>query len=76
MHAHFLSQDPQKSNGKILGYNLTVNVDGHPESLVVTSKEYNITIKGEEALIKLTAYNSAGVSPAATLMIPRRGISI
>ncbi|XP_058268553.1 interleukin-6 receptor subunit beta [Hemibagrus wyckioides] len=69
-------KDPQKSNGKILGYNLTVDVDGHPESLVVTSKEYNITIKGEEALIKLTAYNSAGVSPAATLMIPRRGIKL
>lgn len=76
MHVYCLYQDPQKSNGKILGYDLTVDKDGHRESHVVTSKEYNILLKGEKALIELTANNSVGVSPAATLMIPRPGISM
>ncbi|XP_026996793.2 interleukin-6 receptor subunit beta-like [Tachysurus fulvidraco] len=69
-------KDPQKSYGKILGYDLTIDDHGHSESHVVTSKEYNITLKGEKALIKLTANNSFGVSPAATLEIPRPGIKL
>lgn len=69
-------KDPQKSNGKILGYDLTVDEDGHLESHVVTSKEYNLSLKGEKALIRITANNSVGVSPSATLMIPRPGIKL
>ncbi|TSS11555.1 Ankyrin repeat domain-containing protein 55 [Bagarius yarrelli] len=69
-------KEPQKSNGKILGYDLTVDEDGHPESHVVTSNEYNLSLKGEKTLIRITANNSVGVSPAATLMIARPGLKL
>ncbi|MCI4388367.1 hypothetical protein PGIGA_G00084920 [Pangasianodon gigas] len=66
-------KDPEKANGKILGYDVTVVEDGHSVSHAVSSKEHKFSLKGKEALIKITANNSAGVSPAAMLEIPRPG---
>uniref|UniRef100_A0AAY5EKV8 Interleukin 6 cytokine family signal transduce n=1 Tax=Electrophorus electricus TaxID=8005 RepID=A0AAY5EKV8_ELEEL len=69
---YFMSQDPVKSNGKILGYNITVEENGvSAERHVVHSKEHQLHIKGEKMFIRMTAHNSAGVSPVASLVVPR-----
>ncbi|XP_035391502.1 LOW QUALITY PROTEIN: interleukin-6 receptor subunit beta-like [Electrophorus electricus] len=65
-------KDPVKSNGKILGYNITVEENGvSAERHVVHSKEHQLHIKGEKMFIRMTAHNSAGVSPVASLVVPR-----
>lgn len=69
-------QDPEKANGKILGYDVTINEGGHTERFLVLSKEYKFNLKGEKAIVKITANNSQGASPAATLIIPRPGRSM
>lgn len=71
MHAHFLSQDPEQSNGKILGFNVTFDEDGRSETHVVRSKELKFSLKGENASVKVTAYNSVGASHESTLIISR-----
>ncbi|XP_036451541.1 interleukin-6 receptor subunit beta isoform X2 [Colossoma macropomum] len=69
---------PVKSNGKILAYNLTIDEGNSTKRLVVCSNEHQFRLKGERALIKITANNSVGVSPPSTLMIfrpePSRGV--
>lgn len=65
---YFLSQDPKKTNGKILGYDVTVTTFGHSEKSVIRSKELNFTLT-RDAVIKITANNSVGVSSVAKLMI-------
>lgn len=69
-------QDPEKANGKILGYDVTINEGGRSEHSVVYSKEHKFRLKGEKAIVKITANNSQGASPAATLIIPRLGRSM
>ncbi|XP_046717209.1 interleukin-6 receptor subunit beta-like [Silurus meridionalis] len=69
-------KDPEKPNGKILGYNITIKNNGHSETHEISSKELRFSLKGDKALIKITANNSIGVSPPATLMIQRPGISL
>ncbi|XP_022536979.2 interleukin-6 receptor subunit beta [Astyanax mexicanus] len=65
-------KEPVKANGKILGYNLSIKENGiAPQRLVVASKEHQYHLKGENAFIKMTANNSAGVSPLTTLVISR-----
>ncbi|XP_062869925.1 interleukin-6 receptor subunit beta [Trichomycterus rosablanca] len=67
-------KEPVKSNGKILGYDITINTDGiRSESLLVHSQELKLHLKGGRAFVKITANNSVGVSPRATLMIPKPG---
>ncbi|KAL6472910.1 hypothetical protein MHYP_G00190980 [Metynnis hypsauchen] len=68
-------KDPVKSNGKILAYNLTIDEENSRERLVVYSKEYQFQLKGERAVIKITANNSVGVSPPSTLVISRHEAS-
>ncbi|XP_052464549.1 interleukin-6 receptor subunit beta isoform X1 [Carassius gibelio] len=69
---------PVKANGKILGYYLNICHD------YVMIESRNITADnrlmylmklppGKNASIELTAYNSVGASPKATLFIPRSG---
>lgn len=76
---YFLCQDPILSNGKILGYNITINrgethSNGY-KSLPVHPQELKLHLNGEKTYIYMTANNSVGVSPRATLLIPQPGRS-
>lgn len=64
-------KDPEQSNGKILGFNVTFDEDGRSETHVVRSKELKFSLKGENASVKVTAYNSVGASHESTLIISR-----
>lgn len=69
-----MSQDPVKSNGKILAYNITVEVkDGSTEKIFVRSNEYQLRLTGDETYVKITANNSVGVSPETALVVTRHG---
>lgn len=74
MHACFLSQDPKKSNGKILGYDVMISTTEHHEKSVLHSKEHKFSLNGGYALIIITANNSVGVSPAASLNITKQSM--
>ncbi|XP_072514618.1 interleukin-6 receptor subunit beta [Salminus brasiliensis] len=66
-------KEPVRSNGKILGYNLSIEEDGFsPQRLVVHSNEHQFHLKGEWAYIKMTANNSVGVSPLTTFKISKQ----
>uniref|UniRef100_A0A8C2K822 Interleukin 6 signal transducer n=1 Tax=Cyprinus carpio TaxID=7962 RepID=A0A8C2K822_CYPCA len=68
---------PVKANGKIRFYNLSINQNNEKfESHNITadnlSQMYSMELPaGKMASIEITAYNSAGESPKATLSIPR-----
>ncbi|XP_016377604.1 interleukin-6 receptor subunit beta-like [Sinocyclocheilus rhinocerous] len=68
---------PVKANGKILLYNLSINQDNEMfESHNITADNlrqmYSMELPtGKMASIEITAVNSVGVSPKATLFIPR-----
>lgn len=64
--------DPKKSNGKIKAYNITVKEGNRQETMIVHSKKQRIYIKNK-VFIKMTANNSVGVSPPATLLIHKPG---
>lgn len=70
-------QAPVKANGKIRFYNLSINQNNEKfESHNITadnlSQMYSMELPaGKMASIEITAYNSAGESPKATLSIPR-----
>lgn len=69
-------KEPVKANGKILGYNLSIEENGFaPQRLVVDSNEHQYHLKGKNAFIKMTANNSAGVSPLSTLVISRPSLN-
>lgn len=69
-------KEPVKANGKILGYNLLIEENGFAERLVVHSNEYQYNLKGKNAFIKMTANNSAGVSPLTTLVIVKPSLNL
>ncbi|CAN2391459.1 interleukin-11-mediated signaling pathway [Pristimantis euphronides] len=59
------------ANGIILGYNITVKKG--PEvvnSFIVTNTTYDMTVSKDSCEVVLTAFNSQGFSPPATLIIP------
>ncbi|KAG9353595.1 hypothetical protein JZ751_011715 [Albula glossodonta] len=68
-------QDPVHSNGRILGYNLTIKKEGKTESLMIKSsggrKMYELEEVKGAVLVYITAHNSVGVSKPASLLIPR-----
>ncbi|XP_066506404.1 interleukin-6 receptor subunit beta isoform X2 [Hoplias malabaricus] len=67
-------KDPEKSNGKILGYDIMV--DGISNVKLVPSKMLQFHLKEKEAFVTMTANNSAGVSPPTSLLICRRGLTV
>ncbi|XP_050976969.1 interleukin-6 receptor subunit beta [Labeo rohita] len=74
----FVWKAPVKANGKILEYYLNISQDdGLKRHLVKADKlSLNYTMElptGKWANIEITAANSAGVSPKATLFIPATG---
>ncbi|KAF5901922.1 ankyrin repeat domain-containing protein 55, partial [Clarias magur] len=66
-------KDPVEPNGKILGYDLKIDEDGRSERHFITSKEYRLTLKGENTVVEITANNLVGVSLPTALSIPRLG---
>lgn len=69
-------KEPVKANGKILGYNISIEENGiAPQRLVVASKELQYHLKGKNAFIKMTANNFAGDSPRTTLVISRPSLN-
>ncbi|KAJ8339608.1 hypothetical protein SKAU_G00363940 [Synaphobranchus kaupii] len=63
-----LWKDPVHSNGKILGYNLTIQKS---ESVEVSNAEYVLEKVKSPIRVQLTAHNSVGSSPSTYLIIPR-----
>ncbi|XP_036384239.1 interleukin-6 receptor subunit beta-like isoform X1 [Megalops cyprinoides] len=63
---------PVHSNGRIVGYNITVQEDGKVKSFQASEGDqmYKTSVK-RPVLITLTAHNSVGASPAAYLIIPK-----
>ncbi len=72
-----LLQAPVKANGKILAYNLNISqgyemLESHYISVDTLTQTYSMVLPaGKTASIELTMNNSVGVSPKATLIIPR-----
>ncbi|KAI1905347.1 hypothetical protein AGOR_G00015170 [Albula goreensis] len=68
-------KDPVHSNGRILGYNLTIKKERKTESLMIKSsggrKMYELEEVKGAVLVYITAHNSVGVSKPASLLIPR-----
>ncbi|XP_064164620.1 interleukin-6 receptor subunit beta-like [Anguilla rostrata] len=64
---------PVHSNGRILGYNLTIRTGNRSEQVALSSSaaEYVLEKVKHAILVELTAYNSNGSSPRAQLRVPR-----
>ncbi|KAG5834400.1 hypothetical protein ANANG_G00261110 [Anguilla anguilla] len=64
---------PVHSNGRILGYNLSIRTGNRSEHVALSSSaaEYVLEKVKHAILVELTAYNSKGSSPPAQLRVPR-----
>ncbi|XP_048875268.1 interleukin-6 receptor subunit beta [Brienomyrus brachyistius] len=63
-----LWREPSQSNGVILGYNVTIEkADGKQETFETLGHEY--LLPKDAIRVNMTAYNSVGVSPKATLTV-------
>ncbi|XP_030623390.1 interleukin-6 receptor subunit beta [Chanos chanos] len=62
---------PKKSNGKILGYDLDIDISGIVNRYSVNSDHFSFLLpKGKMAYIEISANNSVGVSSKSNCFIP------
>ncbi|XP_043919716.1 interleukin-6 receptor subunit beta isoform X2 [Protopterus annectens] len=72
VHLMWKKLDPSYANGEIVEYEVHITLkDRHPaKPFNVSSTSLNCTLTLEAYIVTVIAYNSAGKSPPATLMIP------